>query len=362
MGYLRNVRSERFKEIDALRGLAVLIMVFSHALRWVYAGDPVDIIGLFGDHTPGDIATPMFYLAAGLSLYYSLQSRLIRNVDPASLRKEYSIRMGKLFLIGVAMSFTWGVLQAQAISLFLLMWLILSAVRIYNFNQLRSFFPGILILVLTLHLLLSECSLSLFWEELLAGKFPLFAIMFINAAGFYYAPYLRSYSFSTGCTVLGAGLITAALLLAENGTAIERYGASITFLLIGVGLSVFLLGIFRSSLFQKTFSFRCFTLIGKDALFLFVFHYAVFFLPLYLLGLLGKMASTGALMFSAAVVAGVIITAILRRNSKTTVYNLFDMIFISIWLNVLSPLLRRPDPLARNQISYNEEAGARLDR
>ncbi|HHT47251.1 MAG TPA: DUF1624 domain-containing protein [Firmicutes bacterium] len=362
MEYLRKVRSKRFKEIDALRGLAVLIMVFSHALRWVYAGNPVDIIGLFGDHTPGDIATPMFYLAAGLSLYYSMQSRFIRNADPTSIWKDYSVRMGKLFLIGVAMSFTWGVLQAQAISLFLLMWLILSAARICNFNRLRSFFPGILVLVLTLHLLLSECSLPFFWEKLLAGKFPLFAIMFINAAGFYYAPYLRSHSFSTDCTVLGAGSIAAALLLAENGTAIERYGASITFLLLGVGLSVFLLGIFHSRLFQKTFFFRCFTLVGKDALFLFVFHYAAFFLPLYFLGLQEKMSPAGALIFSIAVVVAVIITAVLRRNSNITVYNLLDMIFISIWSTVLSPMLRSSDSLTRRQIACPEEAGARLDR
>ena len=266
---------------------------------------------------------------------------------------------GKTFLIGVAMSFTWGITSAGN-SFFLLMWLILSAARICNFNRLRSF-PGILVLVLTLHLLLSECSLP-FFGKTARGKVSLFAIMFINAAGFYYAPYLRSHSFSTDCTVLGAGSIAAALLLAENGTAIERYGASITFLLLGVGLSVFLLGIFHSRLFQKTFFFRCFTLVGKDALFLFVFHYAAFFLPLYFLGLQEKMSPAGALIFSIAVVVAVIITAVLRRNSNITVYNLLDMIFISIWSTVLSPMLRSSDSLTRRQIACPEEAGARLDR
>lgn len=356
------VKSERFKEIDALRGLAVLLMVFSHALRWVYAGDPVGIIGLFGNHTPGDIATPMFYLAAGLSLYFSLQSRLIRNVDPLSLRREYSIRMGKLFLIGVLMSLTWGVLQAQAVTLFMLMWFVLSEVRKYNLNILRSFFPGIMALALSLHLLLSQGPLSHFFEELFAGQFPLFAILFINAVGFYFAPYLRSRFFSLGCLVLGAGLVATALLLSESGPSIARYGASITFLFLGIGLSVFLLGIFRLGFFQKSSLFYCFTLIGQDALFLFVFHYLAFFLPLYFLGLLGNMATAGALMFAGVVVTGVIITAVLRRNSILSVYTLFDMIFLTIWQNLLSPLIQRPRTLNHGNISYPEEAGARLDK
>ena len=75
MEYLSNtedkqiqVKNKRFKEIDALRGLAVLLMVFNTVCAGSMS-NPVKILGIFG-HTPGDIATPMFYLAAGLALYF----------------------------------------------------------------------------------------------------------------------------------------------------------------------------------------------------------------------------------------------------------------------------------------------------
>jgi hypothetical protein len=47
--------SGRFKGVDALRGTAVLLMVFSHGLHWAYPGTAHDIILLFGSLSPGKV-------------------------------------------------------------------------------------------------------------------------------------------------------------------------------------------------------------------------------------------------------------------------------------------------------------------
>ena len=135
----------------------------------------------FGTLTPGDLATLLFYLAAGMSMYFSLQSRVQRFLDPESLRREYTIRLGKLFLIGVFMSLGWGVLQAQAITLFILIHLVLFLSERYSFRSVRSFLPMIIAALLAGHFFLAGCSLPSYWEGVLAGQFPLLAVLSVNA-------------------------------------------------------------------------------------------------------------------------------------------------------------------------------------
>jgi uncharacterized membrane protein len=329
--------TKRWCEIDALRGLAVLLMVFSHALRWVYAGDPLNIMNIFGGLTPGDLATPMFYMAAGFSLYFSLHSQLQRSPDPLSVQKRYTRQLSKLFFIGVAMSLTWGVLQAQAITLLILVCFTIIMARLQLFHAMRILFPAIIVTALTAHLLITKIALPPLWEEILAGQFPLFAILAINASGFYLATYLQTTAFFPVITFMGVGLIGTILLLGERGAFIERYGASPSFLLLGIGLNCILLGIFHFQILQQTRFFKYLTLIGNDALFLFIFHYAAFFIPLHFAGFLGTMAVASALTFSVCVVTAVIITAKLRKNSTVMVYDLLDMCFVSAGVYLLRP-------------------------
>jgi uncharacterized membrane protein len=114
---VHTTKVERFSEIDALRGLAVLLMVFNHGLNWAYPGTAYNIVSLFGTLSLGDLATPMFYLAAGFSLYFALAGRLRKDPRRHELRRRYAIRLGKLFTIGLCLSAGWGVLQAQAVTL-----------------------------------------------------------------------------------------------------------------------------------------------------------------------------------------------------------------------------------------------------
>ncbi len=332
--------NSRQGEIDALRGLAVLLMVFSHGLRWVYIGNPATLLPLGGLLTPGDLATPMFYLAAGLSLYLSMQGGLRKNLDLLLLRQRFTARLGKLFFIGVCMSLVWGVLQAQAVTLLILVWLLLSLPPLQSRRALRLFLPGLIVLALGLHLLCRELCLPLFWHRLLADQFPLFAIFALNATGFYLATYLRHRHTTFIFTAIGIFLGLTAVLPGLWQTALQRQGAPLPFLLLGTGSSIFLLGIFRLSPVQKTKIFRCLQQVGSDALFIFVFHYAAFFLPLYLLGFTGKLSAAAALAFALMLSAAVILTAWWRRHSTFTIYDLVDLIFLALQTELLQPLVR----------------------
>lgn len=354
---INQVKSTRWDEIDALRGLAVLTMVFSHALCWSYAGSTLGIYGLFGNLTPGDLATLLFYLAAGMSMYFSLQSRVQRFLDPESLRREYTIRLGKLFLIGVFMSLGWGVLQAQAITLFILIHLVLFLSERCSFRSVRSFLPMIIAALLGGHFFLAGCSLPSYWEGVLAGQFPLLAVLSINALGFYLAPCFHMRFFSARVMHTGLGLIGAALFLREKGIPMVRHGATITFLLLGIGIGFLLLGIFHFSRVKKTFFFRYLVQIGKDALFLFVFHYVVFFLPLYFSGFMEKMSAASALIFSSVAALTVIITAKLRQGSNFTVYDLFDSILENIQFLLLRLLGQKAAIFWRRPLPGSEKTG-----
>ena len=142
------------------------------------------------------------------------------------------------FLIGVAMSFTYY----SGNFLFLLMWLILSAARIWILID--ALFPRHLVLVLFAP---AAPEFLYFLGKNCRGSF-LFAIMFINAAGFYYAPYLRSHSFSTDCI---SYWFIGRLLLRKRDCH-QRWCINY-FSSLGVGLRL-LLGIFHSD-YLKTFSF-----------------------------------------------------------------------------------------------------------
>ncbi len=363
MGKPAEVKKGRFEAVDALRGMAVLLMVFNHGLEWTYAGGGAHkIITVFGSLTLGDIATPMFYLAAGLSLHFSLQSNLRKSGDPAALRRKYATRLGKLFIIGIAISLSWGVLQAQAASLFVLACLTLSMAGGKNTKLTRYILPGIIALTLTAHLLITRYSLPALWENIFAGQFPFFAILTINVTGFFLAPLLRSKTFSLKSAGLGVLLIGTALYLGNNLFDLRRYGASISFLLLGIGLSILLLGIFHFNLLQRLAVFRHLALVGKDSLFLYLFHFAIFLVPIYFSGLMENMSMSQALIFTTSMTASVIITARLRQRSKLTIYSLFDAVLLAFWVYLLAPLTQTLQLLLPRPTPYINKAGLWTDR
>ena len=353
--------SGRFKGVDALRGTAVLLMVFSHGLHWAYPGTAHDIILLFGSLSPGDIATPMFYLAAGLSLYFSLQNRLTKGIDPLGLQKWYTLRLAKLMFIGVTISLSWGVLQAQATTLMALVFFVLFITRVSNFDNVRPYLPGGMILALTAHFLISTTPMHPAATKIFSGQFPLFAILFLNVLGFYIAPRLRLQSFASHYIVLGAFLVITGLLLGERVASLTRPGAPLPFLFLGVGLSLLLLGIFELKSVQKLGFFRYLTRVGKDSLFIYLFHYVAFFVPMYLIGSIGQLSAVASLVFSGTMTLLIIKTAMLREGSTVTVYRLLDYLLTTLWSCLLQPIALRTSRLKGEHSSYLFRNPQRID-
>lgn len=123
---------KRIVSIDVVRGIAIITMVFSHGLHWFYTGRSNNVISLFDVNSLGDMATPFFYTISGAALYLSILSRLKAGKDFRPLFAFYSKRFCQLFLIGVMLSKAWGVLQAQAVSLFLVAVAFLTARKVLD--------------------------------------------------------------------------------------------------------------------------------------------------------------------------------------------------------------------------------------
>ncbi|NLJ34377.1 MAG: DUF1624 domain-containing protein [Firmicutes bacterium] len=316
-------RGKRILEIDALRGIAVLLMVFSHGLHWSYTGTAHDIVSFFSHLSPGDLAAPLFFFTAGLSLYYSLTTLLGRRYTLTDLQKRYTKRLAKNFIVGVALSLTWGVLQAQAITIFILLTSILFLLQHFSFRQMRIYILALIALALGLHLFPfpNKCSI-------LSGQFPIFAILVFNGAGFYFAPNLCRPKAHYRSLVPGLVFIASALCLGKAGFSLARPDAPLAFIILGIGLSLLLLGLLNFGVLKNTqiYSFICG--VGRDALFLFVFHYLAFYLPLYLLGFGNKMGIHGALGFASIMVIAIIITAKMREHSTFSIYQLIDALFL----------------------------------
>jgi uncharacterized membrane protein len=350
-------KAGRFSEIDALRGLAVLLMVFNHGLNWSYAGTAYNIVAIFGTLSLGDIATPMFYLAAGISLYFSLQSRLRKDRNPIHIRAKYCIRLGKLFIIGFFMSLGWGVLQAQAVTLLALAWLVLSLLPNEKLESVFSVLPWLILISLGAHFLIANLRLSPSLHLVFAGQFPLFAILAINGIGFCLAPRLHWPAFSTRHIALGLGMMLTAVLYAQYASPMIRHGASLSFLAFGLGLSSLILGIMHNKGIQKLTLFRYLAMVGKDSLFLYIFHYVAFLVPFYFSGFMLNLSAAAAVVFSSAMTAMIVFTAYLRRHSRLSVYHIFDRLTSTLWAYLQYPLNASSRELLRSSYYRNTYPG-----
>ena len=95
---------DRYKPIDAFRGLTILGMVFfTVTLR--LSSDLPEILrhNVWGSTHVGDFILPMFLFSSGLSLAYYIQKR--EKEGKTIFLKSVSARFGKLALVGILLSF-----------------------------------------------------------------------------------------------------------------------------------------------------------------------------------------------------------------------------------------------------------------
>ncbi len=328
----------RLVGLDICRGLAILLMVFSHGLHWLYTGTSHDLITLYGSLSLGDAAMSMFFTVSGLSLYLSATAHLKKGIDIHRLYRRYRTRFKQLFLIGFCISLFWSVLQAQALVL-----LCLSSIYLYCLPRLggersRLVILGVVFISLTVHRLavtyFDYAPFLIFFR----GQFPFFALLGLGGLGFFSSILLRGRNKNWGFVFAGGALIGAARWLFAKGCLLLRFDASPVFIIFGFGLTLFCIGLFNFGPVQKIPVARWLVFVGRDALFLFLFHYAVFSLPLHIFGLNNRLGPLPALAVSGIFVAVIVSVAQRRRQSRFSLYQLTDQIFAALRQAVLTAL------------------------
>ena len=321
------MKADRFIGIDITRGLAILFMVFSHGLHWLYTGTSHDIIVVFGSLSLGDAAAAVFFTVAGVSLHLSVFALLRKDNSPTDLLLRYRKRFSRLFFVGACLSLIWGVLQAQALALF-----ILSACFLACFSRFGAARSRLVILLVAFVSLAVHQLLVNFFDYtplmmFVRGQLPIFAILGMAGAGFFAAVLLNYQERNCYLVLVGSALMAVSLLLHHTDIPIKRFDASPSFVLLGVGLTLVCIGVFNSAVNRALFFCRYLAYVGRDGLFLFVFHYTALFVPVYLLGFYNQLDRAPALTIAALFVMIVFYTAVRRRNSDYTIYCLVDRIF-----------------------------------
>ena len=324
-------KRERIVPIDAIRGIAIIMMVFSHGLHWFYTGRSHDIISLFAVNSIGDMATPFFYTISGAALYLSIVSRLKPQADSGTLIAIYAKKFSQLFFIGAALSKTWGVLQAQAVSLFLVTAGFLLAGKSFSLPKTVGFiFAGGLI-IMAGHYAVVGLLPGCFFTVFLRGSFPLLAVTGLNALGFYLGHRLKNKGLGFWTAKWGLPLLSAGLLINRYLQPIRRIDMSLSFVLSGIGAVLLLLYVLNLPGLKGSLPVTALVNVGRQALFIFTAHYIVFFVPLYVFGLLGIFDRTMSLLLSGLLTFGIIrMAAWQRNNSNFTVYGIMDSIYEAI--------------------------------
>jgi uncharacterized membrane protein len=320
-------KPDRLIGIDASRGLAILFMVFSHGLHWLYTGTSHDLVLLFDSLSLGDLATPVFFTLAGLSLYLSTAAQLRKGLRPSELFIRYRKRFSQLFFVGVCLSITWGVLQVQALVLITVISVFLFCLPRYGPERSRLIILYTALAYLAVHQLVAISFNYAPYLFLFRGQFPYFAVVGMSGIGFFSSVLLK-YRFRNLYYIFsGVLLIAVSQLLRYLGIELHRFDAPAPFILLGLGITFICTGFLNSIYLRDSIIVRYLAYVGRDALFLFVFHYVALFLPVYLLGFHNKLGPLPALLTSASFIIIVMSTAKRRLRSSFSVYQLTDIIF-----------------------------------
>ncbi len=277
---------DRIRSLDGFRGAAILLMAAGDLLagvHWVpdalkHAPDP--------GFSLADLVAPMFLVAIGFTAGRSLERRTAAmGRGPAlarlAVRDLALIGIGAIFSAGQAIAGTdngtdpvWGVLQALgAASLLILPLLLLPAwARVLASAGLFALFQ-----VLSDRLFLGAIVSQL--HNGLVGVLSWAAMLLLAtaAADLYFQ--LSSYAARAGW-LLGAGA-AAGLLggLLHGWIPVSKMRASPTYMLVGLGVSLFVLGLFHLVQEARPAWFPRLRAVGRNPLALYVAH-------LLLLGLL----------------------------------------------------------------------------
>lgn len=264
-------KSGRIAAIDAMRGLAIILMAFSHGLTWFHTGESRHVIAIFGSLSFGDLATAIFFLVAGISLSLSIRARRRRETPAHHIWNGHSRRFRQLFLLGMPLTAGWGVLQAQAAGLmFITFW----ALRRKRPAAGEALF--ITAALAAIHMALKPAAARVpVVSAFFTSDFPVFATTALIAAGFAWGIGMTRENVIRGGVGVGMAAMAGFAAVYFLGGEVARSGMSLGYLLAGGAAAAFGLAAMHGASRHGGPVFRLLALLGRRALFLFLAHYGI---------------------------------------------------------------------------------------
>lgn len=334
--------SGRIVGVDAVRGLAIVLMVFSHGLNWFHVDGSHTVFSI-GRMSLGDVAAPLFFVIAGVSLSLSFDARRRSGISNNRLLAQYRNRFRQLFVLGIPISFAWGVLQAQAITLGLFVMLVLhvferegpvhtdttaSAGR----RRWGEVWPAIFALIALIgHALVVGSELrSPVLGLLFHGQFPMLAIMSFVAFGFAWGRRLHDRRWSRSFYAVGAVFAGTSWIVARatgpDGVLepLARTDMPVPYVLAGVAVSLLLLAVLQSRLLRNAGTVQLLGTIGRHGLFLYLAHYGLILAQVIVFGWWHSLDTGAAVAASLLLVVMTIVIGVGYRVDARSIYSLMD--------------------------------------
>lgn len=293
---------ERILSLDALRGLAVLLMVVWHFLLWL-CGDRAKVLILIGKMPFGYLAGPLFFFSTGMGTWLSVRGRKERG-EPWRLTLLHFVKRALALVCGgVALNcFLWGPKSAW-------IWDVLESIGVSNLVIallfLRLSLPASALGVLVAFFVvlpwaevgLPKCFPLPFRKALLEGVFPLFPWLGFVLTGAICGRWLTS-GWRGRIFWLGASLLLLGLML-NQAWPMEFSPRCPSYAPFSLGASLLLFWVLllaeRRRLLGPSLPFIH---LGRAALGVYVWHYLVGLNLLRLSGVMGKVPLSFGLPFS----------------------------------------------------------------
>lgn len=343
--------SRRIDGVDAVRGLAIVLMVFSHGLNWFHIDGSHAVISI-GRLSLGDAAAPLFFVIAGVALSLSFAARRRRGMSAGVLADQYRRRFRQLFVLGIPISFAWGVLQAQAITLGTIVFLLLyvferdtaasESVNVFAGSRgiVGRWWPFALALgALVIHAFIASANIgSSLLEMLFQGAFPLFAIMAFVSFGFGVGRWLQASNWRRRFYVVGALFIAAGWIAAggAGAKALVRVHMPLPYIFGGIGAALWLLAFMDAPAVRPSRPLRLFADIGRHGLFLYLAHYGLILIQVLAFGWWHTLDTPGAVAASLLLVGMTAFIGLHYRIDARVIYGRMDA--VARWWSGAEPI------------------------
>jgi len=269
---------DRYKTIDAFRGIAILGMIFfTVTLR--LSSDLPDLLrhNVWGRLHLGDFILPMFLFASGLSLAFFIKKR--EKLKTSEFFKDVFIRFIKLGLIGILLSFfsAYGFLEMDEVMLCAILFIMCIIINKLDWKILM-----VIILLINISYLII---IHLGWDDIFIGHY-----LGGYPAALYYLPIML-----TGL-IIGKGIILKGLWCKTNKIAIalifvlflvfsifvpiNKMTASSSFILFSIIFS-FGFFVFIEWILNDLDLFKKLEYIGRKPLRYWILMYIFFIIPLW---------------------------------------------------------------------------------